>query len=99
MADFRSVARWTVEHWKAWSIPAVIGTIVSVIGWSRARRKEWKESKQARTESEVDSQVLGALGNPNLWPMPRPITGAGVPVVRASEVAEHLSLDTDTVYE
>ncbi len=53
---------------------------------------------QGRASSaDIDRRVLEALGNRALWNGARPMTGAGEPAVRSSEIAQLLSLDTETI--
>jgi hypothetical protein len=91
---------WVDAHWKSWGIYAVILGVSNFVTWILARRKDWNEwraSRQAKADRKIDAQVLQAIGNPTLWGNQRPMTGSGIPYVRAAEIAEHLSLDSDTV--
>lgn len=47
--------------------------------------------------ADIDGRVLEALGDRALWTGARPMTGAGEPAVRSSEIAQLLSLDTETI--
>ena len=60
-------------------------------------RTEWNERRKQKVEAKVDSRVLAAISNYELWTGQRPITGAGIPVVQAQEIAEALNFDLDTV--
>jgi hypothetical protein len=99
MERFRNILRWCIDHWKGWSIPTIVGSAVTAATWILARRREWKETRRAKAESAVDSRVLGALQDRNLWALPRPFTGAGDMLVRTAEIAEALSLDCDVVID
>lgn len=47
--------------------------------------------------AEIDRRVLETLGDRTLWTGARPMTGAGEPAVRSSEIAQLLSLDTEII--
>jgi hypothetical protein len=100
MDGFRNLLRWPIEHWKSWGVYAILLGVSNFGTWILSRRKDWAEwrvSRQAKADKKVDDKVLQALGNFTLWGYQRSMTGSGIPYVRASEIAEHLSLDSDTV--
>ena len=84
-------------HWKDWGIPTISAVAGGVFVWFFPNRKEWREERQAKTEKRIDSKVLKALGNRELWKGPRAMTGAGIPAVRSAEIAEVLNFDEDAV--
>jgi hypothetical protein len=92
MEYFENLLRWLLDHWKRWGIPTVtfVGGVVGAATWLHVR---WKE----RADRTVDSRVFQALQNRELWHSPRGFTGAGDLLVRATELAEVLKLDCDTV--
>lgn len=94
---FDSCVRWCIDHWKAWGIPTIVTSIVGAGTWLLARRKDWNDKRRANAERDLDSKVLQALQNRNLWDSRRGMTGAGDPLVRSAELAQSLSLDCDTV--
>ena len=67
------------------TVPFLFGGLVWIFRRHKAKRQE-----------RFDSRVLEALGN-HAWPGGRPITGAGVVGVRATEIAEHLARSRDEV--
>lgn len=99
MEHLVSVLRWFLDHWKNWGIPTVafVGSVVGAATWLRARWKEREEARRAKAESAVDSRVIQALQNRNLWSSHRGFTGAGDLLVRSAELAEALELDCDAV--
>ena len=97
MERFGNLLRWCIDHWKSWGIKGIVGSAVAVCTWFLARRKEWKEARRAKADSLVDSKVIRALQNRDLWPPPPVWTVAGDLCVRAAEIAEVLSLDCDAV--
>jgi hypothetical protein len=88
---------WIVMHWKDWGIAGVFTFVCGVFVWFFPNRKEWREERQAKANSGIDSRVLQALGNCKLWKGPRGKSGAGFPTVRTTEIAEFLKLDADVV--
>jgi hypothetical protein len=88
---------WCVDHWK--SITAIAGSTFTAGTALLAWRNKCKEARRAKADIEVDSRVIEALQNRDLWGRPRPFTGAGDRGVRSGEIAEALSLDTDIVIE
>jgi len=99
MERFGNLLRWCIDHWRSWGITAIVGSAVTACTWFLARRKEWKEARRAKAESALDSKVIRALQNRDLWGPPRGWTGAGDPLVRSAEMAEALSLDCDAVID
>ncbi len=100
MERMQDVWHWVADHWRTWGLTAFLLAVSNLATWILSRRKdwtEWKASRQAKADKKIDAQVLQALGNPNLWAQLRPLTGAGVPLVRSAEIAQHLSLDGDIV--
>lgn len=97
MQGFYGFVHSIIDHWKNWGVTAILVGAASAGTWILARRKEWKESRRIKIEHRIESQVLQVLGNPTLWGHKRPMTGAGVPYIRAAEIAEHLCLDGDVV--
>ena len=97
MERFENLLRWCIDHWRTWGIPAIVGSAATAGTWLLARRKEWNEARRAKADRAVDSQIIGALQNRDLWGPPRPMTGAGDPLVRSAEIASVLSLDCDAV--
>ena len=89
--------RWGIERWQSWGIPTIVASITASVTWFIARRSEWKEARRVKADNAVDSQVLRALQNRDLWGGARPVTGAGDRLVRSAEIAETLSLDCDAV--
>src|SRR5579864_3487444 len=95
-----NLLRWCIEHWRSWGIPTIVGSGVAAGTWLLTRRKEWKEARQTKADSAVDSKVIQTLQDRDLWCGPRRVmTGAGDPGVRSAEIAEALSLDRDVVIE
>jgi hypothetical protein len=99
MQRFGNFFRWFTDHWMRWGIPTIVASAPTAGTWILARRREWKEARRAKTDRAVDSRVLGALQDRNLWRPPRPWTGAGDMLVRSAEIAEALSLDCDIVID
>jgi len=97
MERFEYLLRWCIQHWKTWGIPAIVTSVVGAATWLIARRKEWNEKRHANAERELDSKVLRALQNRDLWDSRRGMTGSGDALVRSEELAQALSLDCDTV--
>ena len=89
--------RWCIDHWKSWGITALVGSAAAAGTWFLARRNEWKEARRAKSDSAVDSEVIRALQNRDLWTGQRVRTGAGDPLLRSAKIAEALSLDCDAV--
>lgn len=89
--------QWIVDQWKQWGVTAIIVGATNTITWLFARRKEWRAARQARAERKIDAQILEILGKPDLWGYQRPLTGAGIPLVRAAELAQQLALDLEAV--
>jgi hypothetical protein len=92
------IGHWLVDHWTAWSIPTVVAGAIATGSWILARSKEWKASRQDKAEKKIDARVFEALENNALWPQNRPLV-VGYLVVWAQEIADHLSLDKDVVYD
>ena len=86
-----------VAHWKDWGVPTIAAALGGVFVWFFPNRKEWRQARKERAASKIDSLVLGAISDFSLWKGPRAMTGAGVPAVRASEIAQILHVDYDTV--
>jgi hypothetical protein len=84
---------WQIIHWKAWGIPAVLGSIATWSTWFLTRKKEWTESRRVSSEGKIDAQVIEAMQNRELWTSPRGMTGAGDPLIRSGEIAEALSIE------
>jgi hypothetical protein len=89
-------------HWTNWVIPLVTWILGNVTGgifvWLYPNRKAWREERKEKSEREVDSRVLEALGNFGLWRKgPRARTGAGIPGVKSDELAELLQLSQDAI--
>ena len=100
MERFGHILRWCIEHSKSWGIPTIVGTVAATGTWFLARRKEWKEARQAKADSVVDSKILQTLQDRKLWCGPRRVmTGAGDPGVRSTEIAEAFSLDREVVID
>lgn len=91
MGRLRDILRWGVEHW------AVITSVVAVGGWMLTLRSKRQALKQVKDEKEIDSKIVEALENRE--PPTQVMTGAGEVVVWAQEIADHLSLDKDKVFE
>ena len=97
----RDIWHWVDEHWKSWGIYAVILGVSNSLTWLLARRKDWNEWKalrQAKADKKIDARVFGALEDSTLWQQNR-IAVSGYPLVWPQEIAEHLSLDKDVVYD
>jgi hypothetical protein len=71
--------------------------LAGIMLWFFPNRKDWTESRRARREARVDARVLRAISDFGLWTGSRPMTGAGVPAVRTSEVATETHLEHDVV--
>lgn len=100
MEQMQDIWHWLADHWKSWGIYAILLGGSNFVTWIFARRKdlnEWKASRQAKADKKIDAQVLQAIGNPTIWGHQRPMTGSGIPYVRAAEIAEHLSIDRSVV--
>jgi len=86
-----------ISHWTqivAWIIGNATG---GIFVWLYPNRKEWREERKVKAEREIDSRVIEALGDFDLWKGPRPMTGAGILAVKSDEIAEHLRLSQDDV--
>lgn len=99
MEGFGNLLRWLIEHWKSWGIPTKVGSTLATVASLLVLWKKWKDWRQAKADSRVDARVIRALQDRNLWPRPRPFTGAGDLLVRSAEIAKTLSLDCDVVIE
>lgn len=99
MGRIEHLVRWCIEHWKKWGVTTLIASTVGAATWILARRREWKEGREAKAEKSVDSQVIRALEDRGLWGGTRAMTGAGDPAVRSAELAEKLRLDRDVIVE
>lgn len=93
----RHFFQWVVKESNSWGITAFVASAASTATWIVARRREWKEARRVKFERKIDSKVLEALGNPSQSTQPRPMTGTGIPLVRAAEIAEQLSLNLEAV--
>jgi hypothetical protein len=84
-----------------WVVSGSAGFVGGLLGgtfkWFFPSRRDWNENRKAKADQKVDSKVLGAIGDYKLWTGARPMTGAGIPVIQAQEIAEVLNLDLDTV--
>jgi hypothetical protein len=97
MESIRHLLHWFVEQWNKWGVTAIVAGAASAVTWTIAQHKEWKESRRIKREKKNDTRVRQAMENPNLWPQLRPLTGAGVPLIRAAELANHLNLNLEVV--
>lgn len=100
---------WIIQQWKLISsIAVVVGGVViwtykarkaraDALAAESLRRREEAVALQVSSAVSVDKEVLQALANTDLWKGPRPMTGGGVPAVRAAEIATHLRLQVDLV--
>jgi hypothetical protein len=93
--------QWIDDHWKTWGVYAILLGVSNFGTWILARRKdwnEWKASRQAKADKKIDARVFEALENNALWPQNRPLV-VGYLVVWAHEIADHLSIDKDAIFE
>ena len=92
---------WIAAHWGTWVISGAFGFAGGMLGgtfkWFYPSRMDWSESRTRRAQAKIDSKVLTAISDYDLWKSSRPMTGAGIPAVRAEEIAEAISLDLDSV--
>ena len=73
----------------------LIGAVVALFPTVRWMARKVKKRK----ESNIDEEIIAALGNPAQWKGPRPTTGAGYPAVDADELAEALSVKKEVVLQ
>jgi DNA-binding MarR family transcriptional regulator len=91
MGRLQDILRWSMEHW------AVITSIVGFGGWILSARSKRQTLKQVKNETEIDSKIIEALENRQ--PASQVTTGGGEVIVWAQDLADHLSLDKDVVFE
>ena len=84
MERFWYLWRLCFEHWRAEGI-TILAAILAGRRWLHARRNK-----------ALDSKILEALQNHDLWREPR-VKIAGFPLVWTAELGEVLSLDCDVV--
>lgn len=71
MSHFHTIYQWLTIHWREWGIKGFVAASASAITWILATGKEWKASRQAKRDRDVDLKVLEALGNRSLWTVGR----------------------------
>jgi hypothetical protein len=90
--------RYFLAHWAIPLASWVLGTTTGgVFVWFYPNRKEWREEREGSKEKRIDSRVLKAIGDYGLWKGARTMTGAGIPGVRAYEIAEQLDVELEEV--
>jgi hypothetical protein len=78
-----------ILHWRVWALSGVawlFGTFVgAAFKWRYGSYKEWNAERKEKRERAVDSRVIQAMKNFDLW--------------KTAEMAKYLKLERDAVVE
>lgn len=101
MKPIENLWNWLVANWSPLGLGAIIGGCIgfgfNVFKWFVPSRADLMRGRKESEEKEFDASVFGVLANPNVPRQWRGMTGAGMPVTLASEIAKYLGVDLDDV--
>ena len=86
--------------WALSGVAWLFGTFVgAAFKWRYGSYKEWSAELKEKREQAVDSRVIQAMKNFDLWKGTRPLVGGGGIPVKTAEMAKYLKLERDAVVE
>jgi hypothetical protein len=101
MNPFENFWHWLVVNWSPLGIGAVLGGCVgfgfNVFKWFVPSRADLMRGRIEAERKELDDNVFGSLLDSDLRRSSRGMTGGGMPLTLASEIANHLRIDLEDV--
>ena len=101
MNPLENLWHWLVVNWSPLGIGAVLGGCVgfgfNVFKWFVPSRADLMRGREEAKTKKIDASVFNSLLDPKLPRSSHGISGRGLPLTRASEIATHLEIELDAV--
>lgn len=95
----QNASHWLAVNWSPLGIGTILGGSIgfafNVFKWWVPSRADLIRKKEEAKRKKLDGDVLAALADQNLPRSTQGMTGRGMPLTYASEVASYLRIDLD----